>query len=93
MRNALERTGPVVECYEVEGSRERRLIIGYKQGSTQRYFSALSDLYHWYGLWSSRKYIEQVRRSIGLCAPAELGAVLQWHHHHVLLPQPVARRA
>lgn len=64
MRSALERTGPVVECYEVEGTRERRLVIGYKQGSTQHYFSALSNLYHWYGIYSTRKYVEQFSNGI-----------------------------
>lgn len=37
--------GPVVTAYEVEGSRERRVVIGYKAGGTKSFFSALSDLY------------------------------------------------
>lgn len=57
MRNALTRTGPVIEMYEVQGTRERRLIIGYRQRSTQGFFSAMSDLYHYYGLYSTRKYV------------------------------------
>ena len=40
------RMGPVVTAYEIEGSRERRIVIGYKQGGTASFFSALSDLYH-----------------------------------------------
>lgn len=39
------RMGPVVTAYEVEGSRERRVVIGYKAGGTKSFFSALSDLY------------------------------------------------
>ncbi|PSN64391.1 NAD-specific glutamate dehydrogenase [Corynespora cassiicola Philippines] len=56
---AIERTGPVIEYFDIEGSRDKRLIIVYKQGSALGLFSALSDLYHYYGLTSSRKYVEQ----------------------------------
>lgn len=48
MNNALQRTGPIVECYEVQGTRERRVVIGYKQGTVKSYFSAMSNLYHFY---------------------------------------------
>lgn len=61
---AVKRTGPVIELYEINGSQERRLIIGYKQGSTTGYFSALSDLYHYYGLTSTRKYVEQFSNGV-----------------------------
>lgn len=58
------RTGPVIDMYDVEGSREKRLVIGFKQGSAQGLFAALSDLYHYYGLTSSRKYVEQFSNGI-----------------------------
>jgi glutamate dehydrogenase len=57
MNNVLQRTGPVIEMYQVEGSREHRLVIGYRQRSTQNFFSAMSDLYHYYNLYSTRKYV------------------------------------
>jgi glutamate dehydrogenase len=57
IRQVLQRTGPVIEMYEVEGSREKRLVIGYRQRSTQSFFSAMSDLYHYYDLYSTRKYV------------------------------------
>ncbi|ANB14208.1 glutamate dehydrogenase (NAD(+)) [Sugiyamaella lignohabitans] len=60
----VRRTGPVIELYEVDGSRERRIIIGYRQGSTPGYFAALSDLYHYYGLTSTRKYVEQFANGV-----------------------------
>lgn len=60
----VKRTGPVIELYEVDGTRERRLIIGYRQDSTPGYFSALSDLYHYYGLTSTRKYVEQFSNGV-----------------------------
>jgi hypothetical protein len=49
--------GPVVAAYEVEASRERRIVIAYKQGGTRSFFSALSDLYHSYNFYSTRKYV------------------------------------
>ena len=57
IQQVLQRTGPVIEMYEVEGSREKRLVIGYRQRSTESFFSAMSDLYHYYDLYSTRKYV------------------------------------
>lgn len=68
MRNVLQRTGPVIEMYDVQGTRERRLIIGYRQRSTQGFFSAMSDLYHYYDLYSSRKYVGKCSICI-ICVP------------------------
>ncbi|KAF9241089.1 NADH-dependent glutamate dehydrogenase [Melanogaster broomeanus] len=58
------RYGPVMEVFEVEGTRERRLVIGYKMGGTSRFFSALSNLYHYYDLYSARKYVEQFSNGV-----------------------------
>jgi glutamate dehydrogenase len=57
IQSAVARTGPVIEMFEIEGSREKRLVVAYRQGSALGMFSALSDLYHYYGLTSSRKYV------------------------------------
>jgi glutamate dehydrogenase len=57
MWNVETRFGPVIEVSEVEGTRERRLVIGYKMGGTTHFFSALSNLYHFYSLYSARKYV------------------------------------
>jgi glutamate dehydrogenase len=64
MNEVERRSGPVIEMFEVEESRERRVVIGYKMGGTQGFFSALSDLYHFYGLFSARKYVEQFANGI-----------------------------
>ncbi|KAJ9063692.1 NAD-dependent glutamate dehydrogenase [Entomophthora muscae] len=64
INNALVRTGPVIEAFGVDGSQEKRLVIGYKRGTTQNFFSALSDLYHYYDLYSTRKYVEQFSNGI-----------------------------
>lgn len=54
---AVNRSGPVLEFYDVEGTRNKRLVIAYKMGTASGLYSSLSDLYHYYGLTSSRKYI------------------------------------
>ncbi|KAF1810836.1 NAD-specific glutamate dehydrogenase [Eremomyces bilateralis CBS 781.70] len=59
IEKAVARTGPVIEYYEMEDSPEVRLVVAYKQRTALGLFSALSDLYHYYGLTSSRKYVEQ----------------------------------
>ncbi|KZS93784.1 NAD-specific glutamate dehydrogenase [Sistotremastrum niveocremeum HHB9708] len=64
MSSVLKRFGPVIDVFEVEGTRERRIVIGYKMGGTKHFFSALSDLYHFYGLYSNRKYVEQFSNGI-----------------------------
>ncbi|KAI9761651.1 MAG: glutamate dehydrogenase (NADP(+)) gdh1 [Chaenotheca gracillima] len=64
IQNAVARTGPVIEMFDIEGSREKRLVVAYRQGSAMGFFSALSDLYHYYGLTSSRKYVEQFSNGI-----------------------------
>ncbi|EMC96096.1 hypothetical protein BAUCODRAFT_71533 [Baudoinia panamericana UAMH 10762] len=64
MDSVVSRTGPVIDMYDVEGSREKRLVVGFKQGSALGLFTALSDLYHYYGLTSSRKYVEQFSNGI-----------------------------
>jgi glutamate dehydrogenase len=50
MNEVERRSGPVIEMFEVEESRERRIVIGFKMGGTHKFFAAMSDLYHFYGL-------------------------------------------
>ncbi|KAK3703079.1 NAD-dependent glutamate dehydrogenase [Vermiconidia calcicola] len=64
MERVVSRTGPVLDMFEMAGTREKRLIVGFKQGSALGLFAALSDLYHYYGLTSSRKYVEQFSNGI-----------------------------
>ncbi|GAB7360944.1 hypothetical protein MBLNU230_g0928t1 [Neophaeotheca triangularis] len=66
MDKAVSRTGPVIELFDIEGTREKRVIVGFKQGSALGLFTALSDLYHYYGLTSSRKYVEQFSNGISI---------------------------
>ncbi|EYE93860.1 glutamate dehydrogenase (NAD(+)) [Aspergillus ruber CBS 135680] len=64
INNVVGRSGPVIEMFEIEGSREKRLVIAYRRGSAMGLFSALSDLYHYYRLTSSRKYLENFSNGI-----------------------------
>lgn len=59
LTKAVSRTGPVIEYYHMGNRQEIRLVLAYKQGTALGLFSAMSDLYHYYGLTSSRKYVEQ----------------------------------
>lgn len=72
---AVDRAGPVIEMFDMEGTRDKRLVIAYRQGSAMGIFSALSDLYHYYGVTSSRKYVEQFSNGITIISlylkPAE----------------------
>nr|KAJ3412067.1 NAD-dependent glutamate dehydrogenase [Polyrhizophydium stewartii] len=64
MKQVLVRSGPVIEMFDVPNSREKRLVIGFRQRTTQQFFSALSDLYHYYDLFSVRKYVEQFSNGV-----------------------------
>ena len=83
MDKVVSRTGPVIEMFEMEGSREKRLVIAYRQGSAMGMFSALSDLYHYYGVTSSRKYVEQFSNGITIMSiylrPLPLGSTAAKH--------------
>ncbi|KAH7374651.1 NAD-specific glutamate dehydrogenase, partial [Plectosphaerella cucumerina] len=61
---AVNRTGPVIEVFDIEGSAEKRLVIAFRSRTARGLFSALSDLYHYYGVTSSRKYVEQFSNGI-----------------------------
>ncbi|KAF7357454.1 NAD-specific glutamate dehydrogenase [Mycena sanguinolenta] len=60
------RYGPVLQHFQVEGTRQHRLVIAYDShaSGTNHFFSALSNLYHFYALYSVRKYVEQFSNGI-----------------------------
>jgi glutamate dehydrogenase len=64
LEQAVGRTGPVIEYFDIEGSKEKRLVVAFRQRTALGMFSALSDLYHYYGVTSSRKYVEQFSNGI-----------------------------
>ncbi|KAB5570102.1 Glutamate/Leucine/Phenylalanine/Valine dehydrogenase-domain-containing protein [Coniochaeta sp. 2T2.1] len=59
IEEAVKRNGPVIEVFDMEGSDEKRLVVAFRSRTARGMFSALSDLYHYYGVTSSRKYVEQ----------------------------------
>ncbi|KAI1431222.1 NAD-specific glutamate dehydrogenase [Xylaria sp. CBS 124048] len=61
---AVSRTGPVIEVFDIEGAEEKRLVVAFRSRTARGLFSALSDLYHYYGVTSSRKYVEQFSNGI-----------------------------
>lgn len=61
---AVKRTGPVIEVFDIEGSEEKRLVVAFRSRTARGMFSALSDLYHYYGVTSTRKYVEQFSNGI-----------------------------
>lgn len=61
---AVNRAGPVIEVFDIEGSAEKRMVVAFRSRTAQGLFSALSDLYHYYGVTSSRKYLEQFSNGI-----------------------------
>ncbi|KAF7296671.1 NAD-specific glutamate dehydrogenase [Mycena chlorophos] len=60
------RYGPVLSLFQVEGTRQHRLVIAFDshKAKTRHFFSALSNLYHFYALYSVRKYVEQFSNGI-----------------------------
>ena len=69
MRKVLHGTGPVIEMFEVGEEcvpRTKRLIIGYRQGTCKTFFSSLSHLYHYYSLYSTRKYVENFSNGVSI---------------------------
>ena len=63
---AVARTGPVIEVFDIEGSNEKRLVVAFRRRTAQGMFSALSHLYHYYGVTSTRKYVEQFSNGIAV---------------------------
>ncbi|KAI1328480.1 NAD-specific glutamate dehydrogenase [Xylariaceae sp. FL0255] len=61
---AVKRTGPVIEFFDIEGTEEKRLVVAFRSRTARGLFSALSDLYHYYGVTSTRKYVEQFSNGI-----------------------------
>lgn len=66
IEEAVSRTGPVIEVFDIEDSKEKRLVVAFRRRTAIGMFSALSDLYHYYGVTSSRKYVEQFSNGISV---------------------------
>jgi len=64
IKNVVTTTGPVIRQFAIESSDEYRVVIGYRQKTSARYNSALSDLAKYYKLQTTRKYVEQFANGV-----------------------------
>jgi glutamate dehydrogenase len=49
IETAVNRNGPVIEYFDIENSKEVRLVVAFRRKTATGMFTALSDLYHYYG--------------------------------------------
>jgi glutamate dehydrogenase len=49
IETAVNRNGPVIEYFDIEDSKEVRLVVAFRRKTATGMFTALSDLYHYYG--------------------------------------------
>jgi len=54
----------VIEVFDIADSPEKRIVVAFRRRTAAGMLSALSDLYHYYGVTSSRKYVEQFSNGI-----------------------------
>ncbi|OMH86312.1 NAD-specific glutamate dehydrogenase [Zancudomyces culisetae] len=66
VNKVLEQAGPVIEVVQGDNSNSCTLLVGYRQGSTKRFFSSMSDLYHFNRLYSSEKHIDQFSNGVSV---------------------------
>lgn len=62
--DVIKTTGPVIRHFPLEDTEEYRVVIGYRQKTSARYNSALSDLANYYKLHTTRKYVEQFANGV-----------------------------
>lgn len=58
MWSVESRYGPVIEVFEVEGTRERRVVIGFKMGGTSRFFRLVD-----FG-WETNNRLHELQRPL-----------------------------
>ena len=63
MTKVLASDGPIFEVQNSSNG-EKRLIVGFRRRSTRNFFSALSDVFHYYGLATIRKHVDQFSNGI-----------------------------
>lgn len=63
MQKVLNSDGPILQVYDTHRN-EKRLIIGFRRRSTRLFFSALSDVFHYYGLTTVRKHVDHFSNDV-----------------------------
>lgn len=65
MTQIFEREGPMIKTFHsVANHDEIRLVLGFKKGTTKRYFSALTSLLHYYHITPSKIYMESFSNDV-----------------------------
>ncbi|KAJ3275114.1 NAD-dependent glutamate dehydrogenase [Terramyces sp. JEL0728] len=68
MERVLSANGPILEVFEHTSTGEKRLVIGFRRRSTRSFFSAISHVFHYYGITSTRKYVDQFSNGVTICS-------------------------
>lgn len=66
--NVLESNGPVLDVFDLPDTDEKRLVIGFKRRSTSSFFSAISEVFHYHGLATSKKFVDQFSNGVTICS-------------------------
>ncbi|SCW03991.1 LAFE_0H03510g1_1 [Lachancea fermentati] len=67
MNQMRQREGPVIKTlHSVADQDEVRIVIGFKRGTTKRYYTALSSLLHYYQLKPSKIYLETFANDVSI---------------------------
>lgn len=67
MKQVAEREGPVIKTISsVADQDEVRIVVGFKRGTTKRYYTALSSLFHYYHLKPSKIYLETFSNDVAI---------------------------
>lgn len=61
---AVNQLGPVIKVLDMADKYEKNLLIAYRSGSTHSFFSAITHLYHSFGLYSTSKYVNHFANGI-----------------------------
>ncbi|KAJ3358530.1 NAD-dependent glutamate dehydrogenase [Kappamyces sp. JEL0680] len=59
----LNSDGPVLQVHESPRG-EKRLLVGFKKRTARAFFSAISDVFHYYGLATVRKHVDQFSNGV-----------------------------
>mmetsp|Transcript_5048 Transcript_5048/g.7107 ORF Transcript_5048/g.7107 Transcript_5048/m.7107 type:complete len:1008 (-) Transcript_5048:48-3071(-) len=61
---AVKCSGPVIKLTQNEVPTGKHLLVAYRSGTTHSFFSGMTDLYHSYNHYSTRKFIEHFSNGI-----------------------------
>jgi glutamate dehydrogenase len=69
MNEVQETDAPAIYTVDnPKNSSQKRLIIGFKRKTTNKFFSALTDVFHFHGLNSTKKFVDQFSNGVTICS-------------------------